>query len=75
MNLRSSLNRVTTIALGAIPLILASPSVQAQGDEGVLEEIIVTAQKREQNIQDVPTRGILQWEPGAAFLYAWPRQC
>jgi len=54
MNLRSSLNRVTTIALGAIPLILASPSVQAQGDEGVLEEIIVTAQKREQNIQDVP---------------------
>ena len=54
MNLRSTFNRVTTIALGAIPLILASPSVQAQGDEGVLEEIIVTAQKRDQNIQDVP---------------------
>jgi iron complex outermembrane receptor protein len=37
--------------VAAIPFFLASPIVQAQA---VLEEIIVTAQKREENIQEVP---------------------
>lgn len=54
MNVLPALNRATTIAVGAMSLVLASPSVQAQGDELILEEIIVTAQKREQNIQEVP---------------------
>ena len=54
MNSRSALSRATTIAVGALSVFLASPSLQAQGAEGVLEEIIVTAQKREQNIQEVP---------------------
>lgn len=54
MNLRSAFNRVTTIIAGAISCFLIIPSVHAQGMEGVLEEIIVTAQKREQNIQEVP---------------------
>ena len=54
MNLRSTLNRATTIAVGAISCFLISPGVQAQAIEGILEEIIVTAQKREQNIQEVP---------------------
>ncbi|AMN46252.1 hypothetical protein ACG33_03850 [Steroidobacter denitrificans] len=42
--------------LAAPALALASTSVQAQstGQSFVLEEIVVTAQKREQNIQDVP---------------------
>ena len=51
MYFRSTHKRLTTISLFAISCFLCSPSVQAQG---VLEEIIVTAQKREQNIQEVP---------------------
>jgi iron complex outermembrane receptor protein len=51
MYLRSTLQRLTAIGVGAISCFLAAPSVQAQN---VLEEIIVTAQKREENIQEVP---------------------
>lgn len=45
--------KISKSAIGAITMIccLASPSLQAQGK---LEEIIVTAQKREEKIQDVP---------------------
>ena len=38
-------------ALGAAPAMVAESSAQTRGDEGV---IIVTAQKREQNLQEVP---------------------
>ena len=41
----------TTIGVLAVSCSLVSPALLAQG---VLEEIIVTAQKREQNIQEVP---------------------
>jgi iron complex outermembrane receptor protein len=51
MYVRSTLNRLTAFGVGAISCFLAVPSVQAQI---VLEEIIVTAQKREENIQEVP---------------------
>ena len=51
MNFQSTHKRLTTIGLFAISCFLASPSVQAQR---VLEEIVVTAQKREENIQEVP---------------------
>ena len=51
MYFRSTLNRLTAIGVGAISCFLIVPSVQAQI---VLEEIIVTAQKREENIQEVP---------------------
>jgi iron complex outermembrane receptor protein len=51
MSFRSNLKRLTTLGVGAISFFLIVPSVQAQA---VLEEIIVTAQKREENIQEVP---------------------
>ncbi len=54
MKLRTALNCATSVAVGATFCLIASPSVHAQGMEGVLEEIIVTAQKREENIQEVP---------------------
>ena len=37
-----------------IVLALASPALQAQDDSFAIEEVIVTAQKRAQNLQDVP---------------------
>ena len=48
----SSERRLVAIALGAISCLLAIPSVYAQ--DNLIEEIIVTAQKREESIQDVP---------------------
>lgn len=42
----------TSLSALAIAVSLASTGVQAEGIE--LEEIVVTAQKREQNLQDVP---------------------
>ena len=41
----------STVMVGA--LLLASTPVAAQ-DELTLEEVIVTAQKREQNLQEIP---------------------
>lgn len=48
-----SVTHATSMLAYAITLVcfVASPAVQAQA---VLEEIVVTAQKREENIQDVP---------------------
>jgi iron complex outermembrane receptor protein len=43
----------TIIGAGLVACSLAMPAAQAQMS-GVLEEIIVTAQKREENIQEVP---------------------
>ena len=54
MYLRSTLKRLTPIGVGVISCFLIAPGVQAQGMEQILEEIIVTAQKREENIQEVP---------------------
>ena len=51
MFFRSTRKLSTSIGVGAICCLLASPALQAQT---VLEEIVVTATKREQNIQDVP---------------------
>jgi iron complex outermembrane receptor protein len=51
MYFQSINKRLTTIGVFAISCFLASPIVQAQA---VLEEIIVTATKREENIQEVP---------------------
>lgn len=44
----------TTSAIAIIMSGAVSGTALAQDDSGVLEEIVVTAQKREQNIQDVP---------------------
>jgi iron complex outermembrane receptor protein len=38
----------------AAALLASSPAVLAQSNEGVLENVIVTAQKRQEDIQDVP---------------------
>ncbi|MCA3254764.1 MAG: TonB-dependent receptor [Alphaproteobacteria bacterium] len=50
---------VTTSAMGALALALASPAMAQQAaaandDEGGIEEIIVEAQRKAQNLQDVP---------------------
>ncbi len=49
--------RITTILL-AVPLMVTISNVLAQDDYSdesmVLEEVIVTAQKREQNLQEIP---------------------
>jgi len=43
-------------AIGIATMILASaaPTIQAQDEKSVMEEIIVTAQKRQENLQEVP---------------------
>ena len=48
--------RNTVIALACSTILATSPAVaqSAADDEGAGDEIIVTAQKREQNLQDVP---------------------
>ncbi len=47
------MNRITTIM--TVGLVLIAGMAGAQEDQGiVIEEIIVTAQKRPENIQDVP---------------------
>ncbi len=43
----------TPIAAGVV-LALASPALMAQEDSFAIEEVVVTAQKRAQNLQDVP---------------------
>ena len=47
------LNRLVHLSLAATAVFNATPSY-AQSSPGVLEEIVVTAQRREQNLQDVP---------------------
>src|SRR5690606_13233356 len=42
------------VALALLPASLISLSVHAQDGTATLEEIFVTAQKREQSLQDVP---------------------
>jgi iron complex outermembrane receptor protein len=51
-NLRP-VNRAVLVACGATIAVTASPDAAAQ-DEIALEEIIVTARKRSENLQDVP---------------------
>ena len=47
-----SMNKLTsTVGLLALIGAIAAPALQAQA---VLEEVVVTAQRREQNIQEVP---------------------
>lgn len=56
--LRRHQRNTLVIAAGplAAALAIATPQVlaQAQKDQGVLEQVIVTAQKRQENLQDVP---------------------
>lgn len=52
MSISSSGRRLTAASITAISCFLAMPSVLAQ--DVLIEEIIVTAQKREENIQEVP---------------------
>ena len=54
MSFRPTLKQMAALGVGAISCSLMIPSVQAQDLEVFLEEIIVTAQKREENIQEVP---------------------
>ena len=53
MYFRSGFRPKTLFGAGLVACALAMPAAQAQMS-GVLEEIIVTAQKREENIQEVP---------------------
>src|SRR5689334_4020200 len=49
--------RTRTLTRGVVALALAAPALSfaaAPGDENIIEQIIVTAQKREQALQDVP---------------------
>lgn len=49
------MNNTRFLGVSALALIISgAPLAVAQAQDGVLEEIIVTAQKRAQNIQDVP---------------------
>ncbi len=43
-----------SIGLGLLAVVMISPMAMAQDDGMVLEEIIVTAQRREQSLQEVP---------------------
>ncbi len=51
MNKRFSIYRLKAFVLTTVVICLASTGAYAQA---VLEEVLVTAQKREQNMQDVP---------------------
>ena len=42
------------IALSAMPLVLPAQAQDAAADDTLLEEIVVTAQKREESLRDVP---------------------
>ena len=49
------MNIVTSISLGALSMALAVPAwAQEDNADGGIAEIVVTAQKRSQNVQDVP---------------------
>ncbi len=47
-------NRIAMTPLAAAVVLAISPAVPALAQDAALEEIIVTAQKRTQNLQDVP---------------------
>ena len=51
----NNLNKLTLLAFcGASLLVVHSPATAQTEDVTALEEVVVTAQKREQNVQDVP---------------------
>ena len=56
MHVRSSRKSMSPVALAVLAALASAPPAQAQeaAATGALEEIIVTAQKREQNLQEVP---------------------
>ena len=55
MHVRRYHSATSPIALAVLAALAGAPAAQAQDPEsGALEEIIVTAQKREQNLQEVP---------------------
>ena len=47
----SRTNRMCRLLCGALALLYLSPASPAQGAAGLIEEIIVTAQKREESLQ------------------------
>jgi iron complex outermembrane receptor protein len=54
MNTRTLPKAKSAIALSIAAMVATSPIADAQIVDGFLEEIVVTAQKREQSVQDVP---------------------
>jgi iron complex outermembrane receptor protein len=57
MHVRSSRKSLSPVALAVLAALASAPAARAQEAAvatGALEEIIVTAQKREQNLQEVP---------------------
>jgi len=51
---RHTFSRITSILLAAGSLLSAVPGIAQEDDRGLLEEIVVTATKRAEAIQDVP---------------------
>ncbi|MEY4951943.1 MAG: hypothetical protein RL299_367, partial [Pseudomonadota bacterium] len=54
--MRTSTRRTTFAALFASTALIAAPAFaqEADADEGSVEEIVVTAQKRSESLQNVP---------------------
>ena len=58
LSFRSAFEKTACVSLSVLALAASAPAAiaqQAEEDRPVMEEIIVTAMKREQNLQDVPT--------------------
>jgi iron complex outermembrane recepter protein len=52
--LASAINPSRLLVATAVTLALAAPAARAAESEDTLEEVVVTAERREQNLQDVP---------------------